>query len=206
MNRYRNLGAVSTLPEHYLTPMTQAQIQAFIQKTYNQSICKGKSGWEGINCTLMNNANAIVEGANMMYANSLISYDQLQAYYRQASDLYARARYGTKDFITQLKEVGFIAASAITGIFKGGPLGFFAGGASATAAIIAQNRAARAARSDAYYNSISTTQSQVAANAQNEIEWTKFKGKLTSFVKDNKEILMIGGGVVIVGGLLLLMD
>jgi hypothetical protein len=198
-----SLGALSgtQLPEQYLTPMNEAQIKAFVQNAYPASSCSNNNVWGTANCYSILGANSMVEGANLMYVNKLISWDELQQQYAIAAERYARANFGNKSFLTQLKEIGFIFASAALGI-SGGPVGFFAGGAGATAKIIADARAARAQRAQEYFNTLSPVQSQKVIEAQKAQEAEKIK----AFLRENKNVLMIGGGVLVVGGLLLLMD
>lgn len=133
------LGATeTTLPDHYLVPMTKLEIDAYIyQERGKGKYSKLNAGCEDPLCFLV---MLEIERGNMYYVNGIITWEQLQEVYSTAKKaLEAIPRMPT--IAQQLKDIGTFVVGTVTGLITGGPVGLFVGGAAATRKIIADARA-----------------------------------------------------------------
>lgn len=139
------LGATeSTLPAHYLTPMTKAQIDAYIEKEkklgrYSKLAvdCQQKWSGEAIPCFL---GMVEIERANLYYVNKIINYDRLNEVYREVYKMWEDIPI-IPSIKQQLRDIGTFIVGAVAGFIAAGPIGFFTGGAAATQKIIADAKA-----------------------------------------------------------------
>ena len=162
INSYRNnfsgLGAAdqTVLPEHYLVPMSNLEIDSYIYQEKNKGpfslLAVGcDTSWAGsfVPCFT---AMLEIERGNLLYVNKFISYEQLQGVYKEAHKmLESIPQFPT--FKEQLKNSGAFLVGAIVGFFtQGGPVGLFIGAGTAVSKMVAEQRAKRQAYASGLIN------------------------------------------------------
>jgi hypothetical protein len=183
-----------TLPDHYLVPLTLAQINRRAELTAMKQWMLVQPG----NRTPAKFITAVVTGIlefyNMAYVNNLVTWDYLQSAYKGASEDIAvieGIEAGRGSLKEQLKKAVTVGVTMIAGLITGGPIGFFVGAASATAKIIANERARLLANAGAILNPMLQATAQ-AGQTRDEIEKQE---KVTQYAG-------IGVGVLAIGGML----
>lgn len=135
--------ATTTLPDHYLVPMSALEIDAYIyQEKKKGKLSRINGDCDSPLCFL---AMLEIERANLYYVNKIITWEQLQSAYAEAQRmLEEEPRIPTVG--QQLKDIGKFLIGAVTGLITGGPVGLFVGGAAATQKIIADARSQASAQ------------------------------------------------------------
>jgi len=155
------LGATTTgaaaIPDYYFTKRTKAEVDAFIDQRYPRGYdFTTKVKCTSFDCAFANDMYREVERYNMYYVNGLIDYNKLLW-------AYSEARRGFEEypripsFSESLKNMGTFLVSAIAGFAALGPVGIFVGGASASKAIMEQEKARRIAMANQKVNTIQQT-------------------------------------------------
>lgn len=182
-----------TMPLHYLTPMTRAQINdwAWLFMAKKQQECETSNG-QG--CSMKAFAYTVLEIFNLAYVNGYTTWDQLQAIYKETGD-FLQAIPEFPKFKEQLKNMGKVAAAGVSGLITGGPVGLFAGVASASGKIVSDERLRKAQEVQKVIapniQSISEAVSAREAIAQEQAK----KATQTNLVVI--AALIVGGGVVV---------
>lgn len=182
-----------TMPLHYLTPMTRAQINdwAWLFMAKKQQECETSNG-QG--CSMKAFAYTVLEIFNLAYVNGYTTWDQLQAIYKETGD-FLQAIPEFPKFKEQLKNMGQVAIAGVSGFITGGPVGLFAGVASASSKIISDERLRKAKE----------IQNVVAPNVQSVSEAMQAREASAIAAEQSAQkkgilgigALMIGGGILI---------
>lgn len=137
-----SIPAGFTMPEHYLKPMTKEQINdwliLFALKQYLE--CRDK---KQDFCQPKMIALTFIEMANLAYVNGYMGWDELQRIYKEAQGLLESVPE-LPSLKTQLKNAGKTLVGGVVGFLTAGPVGLFAGLATSTAKIVADERLKRA--------------------------------------------------------------
>lgn len=206
--------ASSTLPEHYLTPMTRTEIDAFIKKEYALG---QKSKYFAGDCKSMggadfNKSNCFklyldLERYNLYYVNNIVPYgsadepETLVWMYDRVQKGFASFKTFDKPFMKQLSEVGKVAVGAVVGFVTSGlnPVGLFVGGAGAAAKVIHDARAAKMAAAAAKLKPLAN-QAVTAKAAQDQAAEEKKKQDALASLQQSLPLLI---GTLVVGGALI---
>lgn len=175
-------GTATTLPTHYLVPMTELEIDGYIFQ-HHEEICSSCTEWpKGPCCDVF----IEIERNNLLFVNNFITHDQLLQAYAKAADNMAHIPRlpGIRE---QLKNSGKFIVGAVSGFLAAGPIGMFVGSASVIGKIIADEKKRMAAK----INSTLTQNIQTAQSAAGQIE----QNKVLKYAG-------LGAGVIAVSGIL----